>query len=382
MPNETDLSQPKTPFEYLRLYLSGFAMGCADLVPGVSGGTMAFILGVYETLLNAIKSVNLDVVRMVFKLDIQGIINHIPFRFLMTLGVGILTAIFALSSLLHNLLVNQPTYLFAFFGGLIAASIIAIGASIKWDVASGIGLVAAAIFAFFIVGFEANEDGPVFALIEAIELGEVDVAEQQATLIADLADAGVEDAPAVIAALIQAVENDEGITATAEALTDELEANYKPSDLITLFFSGMVAICAMILPGISGSFILLILGQYVQVIGAVKNFDIVSIAAVGAGALIGLVVFSRVISWLLNNYKNVTVAALTGFMVGSLRLIWSEAVHGVRKISESSSLDGAQIALVVVLLVGGFVLVSVLDHMQSGTNPVIRLVGPAQPAIE
>ena len=378
MTNQTDLSQPKTPFEYLRLYLSGFAMGCADLVPGVSGGTMAFILGVYETLLNAIKSVNLDVIRMAFKLDIQGIIEHIPFRFLIALGVGILSAVFALSSLLHDLLVNQPTYLFAFFGGLIVASIIAIGATIKWDMASMIGLVAAALFAFFIVGFEANEDGPVFAFIEALELEDADVAAQQATLIAELEDAGVEDATGVISALVLAVESGEDTTVAAESLTDELEANYNPSDPVTLFFSGMIAICAMILPGISGSFILLILGQYVQVIGAVKNFDIVSIAAVGAGALIGLMLFSRVISWLLKNYENVTVAVLTGFMVGSLRLIWSEAVHGVRKLNESGSLDGGQIGMVIVLLLIGFLLVSVLDHMQSRTNPIIGLVWSAE----
>lgn len=369
--DEVDLSQPKTPQQYLRLFFSGFAMGAADIVPGVSGGTMAFILGVYETLINAIKSVDTDVLRMAMKFDVKGVIDHIPFRFLFALGSGLIVALLLLASVLHTLLDEQPTFLFAFFAGLILASIVAIGIKVKWEMLPIVAFIIAGIFAFWVVGL-GSEVNYVEDLIHAVEDNE-DVEAYRTVLIDQLQEAEFEeDASEQVDALISAVEADSGV----KAIEDELEeALYEPSDPLVLFGSGMIAICAMLLPGISGSFILLILGQYTVILGAVKTIDIVPIISVGLGAVVGIIAFSRVISWLLKHYRDITIAALVGFMTGSLRLIYAEAEDGVGIVSpDTSTLDGGQIVLVVALIIIGFVGVSLLDHLQTRENPVISLV--------
>jgi putative membrane protein len=305
-----DFSKPKTPSEFLRIYLSGAAMGAADIVPGVSGGTMAFILGIYETLLNAIKSFNLDAIRMALKFDFKSLFAHIPLGFLMALGLGIGTSILVMSSLLHDWLEHYPTFVFAFFGGLIIASIVAIGAKIKWNGASLMALVIAAIGAFILVGLAPSEN-----------------------------------------------------------------ADHGP---ITLFLSGTVAIMAMILPGISGSFILLLLGQYQFVLSAVKSLDIVSIGSLALGCVVGILGFSRILSWLLRHHENVTVATLVGFMIGSLRTIWDRALT-VTPESRLQVIGTSEILIMLALVAAGFVIVSVLDHLQSGRNPILKwLWKPAQ----
>ncbi len=305
-----DFSHPKTPLEYLRIYLTGFAMGCADIVPGVSGGTIAFISGIYETLINAIKSFNFTAIRKVLKFDIGGFIDHTALRFLITLALGIGTAILLLANLLSDLLENQPTYIFAFFAGLIIASILAIGITVKWALPSLIAFIIGAVFAFVIVSLPQTGDGD--------------------------------------------------------------------HSTIVLFLSGSIAICAMILPGISGSFILLILGQYKYILEAVKGFEFGVIIPVALGCVVGIIVFSRVLSWLLKNYVDVTVATLTGFMLGSLKLIWDNATNAesVAKMNTSGVLDSGQIIFALVLVVVGFIVVSLIDHLQSGENPVMRLVMP------
>lgn len=368
-PVQIDLSQPRTPRQYLRLFFSGFAMGSADVVPGVSGGTMAFILGVYETLINGIKSFNIRTVRLALRFDIKGIFEQIPVRFFLALGLGLASAVLLLANLLHDLLENQPTFIFAFFAGLILASILAINVKVKWSPQAAVALVVAALFAFFLVGIDTDSPDPVGDLLAALASGE-GVAEAEAELVSALQANDAENIELRIESL--------KTTALAGLDTSEIEESlaedvFQPSQLPTLFFSGMIAICAMLLPGISGSFILLILGQYAAALGAVRNFDIVSIAALGAGAVIGIIVFSRVISWLLKHYQNVTIAALVGFMVGSLRLIWMEAAKGVDVVSETGALDGGQWALALGLLLFGFLLVSLLDHLQSRSNPVFAL---------
>lgn len=311
---KSPLSHPRTPMQYLRIYLTGFAMGCADLVPGVSGGTMAFILGIYETLLDAIKSFNLDAVRLGLKFDIRGLLEHIPYRFILALGLGLATAVLALSNALHNALENQPTFIFAFFAGLIIASIIAIGVKVKWALPSIASFLIATIFAFWLTGLPLLEDAGHSAPV--------------------------------------------------------------------LFGSGAIAICAMVLPGISGSFILLILGQYEFIIAAIKDLDILPLIPFGLGVVVGIISFSRVISWLLKHHEHVTVAALTGFMLGSLRMIWAEASNGVSVVSETGVLSTGQIVLVIVLMIGGFLLVSFLDHLQARSNPVFALVWKPRPQID
>ncbi len=375
---QEDLSKPQSLREYLRIYFSGFVMGASDIVPGVSGGTMAFILGIYNTLINAIKSVNVDVIRMGLKFDISGVLERVPYRFLIALALGLGSAVLLLASLLENLLEEQPTFLFAFFAGLIIASILAIGMKMRWSpVAMGALFVFAGV-AFVITGFDDGETDPVKLYIQAVEDGE-GIAQAEAALIAELEAFDYETPVEDVAALRAAVEADAGV----EPLEEELEsAIYNPSSVLVLFISGAIAICAMLLPGISGSFILLILGQYAVILGAVNALDIVSIGAVGLGAVVGLVSFSRVISWLLNNYENVTIAALVGFMLGSLRKIWIEMERGMDIVSDTGQLDAGQWVMVAVLIFVGFLLVSFLDHLQSRTNPVFAWFWKPAPPVD
>lgn len=330
-----DFSHPKTPMQYLRIYLTGFAMGCADVVPGVSGGTIAFISGIYETLINAIKSFNLEAIRKALKFDIGGFIDHTALRFLIALALGIGTAVLLLANILSNLLETQPTFIFAFFGGLIIASILAIGFIVKWSPSALLAFALATVVAFTIVSLPRGDS----------------TAESTSTETTTVAEATA----------------DKGDSAPVASET---------SSPVVLFFSGMIAICAMILPGISGSFILLILGQYAIILAGVKAFNFGVIIPVALGAVVGIIVFSRVLSWLLKTYGNLTIATLTGFMLGSLKLIWDNAQAGVVVVNPSGALDGGQIVLVLILIAVGFVVVSAIDHMQSGNNPAMRLVMP------
>jgi putative membrane protein len=309
-------NHPRTPREYLRLFLTGMAMGTADPIPGVSGGTMAFILGVYEDLLRSIKSFDLTLLKMLLRFDIKSAMQHVPWRFLLALGLGIVLAFLMLANIIDWLLLNERVYLFAFFFGLILASILAIGARLRWVPLNGLMLVVGVVVALFIV----------------------------TRIPVDM-----------------------------------------PHDPLTLFLSGMIAIVAMILPGISGSFILLILGQYEFVIGAVKDLDILVILPVAVGSVVGLLTFARILSWLLSRYEHPTIAVLVGFMIGSLYEIWPWKVvletridrHGdVVPMVEANMLPnfaGSEFWLALALCVAGFFLVSFLDHLQSRANPVFTL---------
>jgi putative membrane protein len=322
-PNSSDdPAAMKTSRDYLRIFLSGFAMGSADIVPGVSGGTMAFILGIYEALLNGIKSVNLEVIRLVLTAKIKEALALVPWKFLLTLAAGIATAVLTLVNFLSWMLENEPEFLFAFFFGLVLASIIAIGAKVtKWTVPIVLGLVIGAVVAWVI-----------------------------------------------------------------SALTPEGDTNHST---IILFLSGMVAIMAMILPGISGSFILLLLGQYEYVVNAVKDFDLQTVITVGIGALVGITGFSRILSWLLARYEMLTIAVLTGFMIGSLRKIWPWREASTANLDDPDHAEfftkeilpkiNGDFWIAILLLVVGFAVVTALDHLQSKSNPVVlglqRLTG-------
>ena len=241
--------------DYIYLFFTGVCMGAADIVPGVSGGTMAFIMGIYEELLDAIKSVNVKLVQLALKFKIKECFAHVPWQFAIVLAAGIFITLIALSTVVDSAL-QDPTgkvYLYAFFFGLIIASIVTLSMRLKWRIKEIIGFVAGAVGAWMIVGLVPSE---------------------------------------------------------------------MPHTAPYIFFSGMIAIMAMILPGISGSFILLILGQYAFVIGAIKDLDIKVFLIFGAGAAIGLLGFARVLSFLLARFHNVMIAVLIGFMAGSLRKIW------------------------------------------------------------
>ncbi len=238
----------------LILYGKGVAMGCADAVPGVSGGTIAFITGIYEELLGSIRSFDAEAVRLLAARNLVGFWRHVNATFLCVLGGGILTALVLLSRVLLHLLVAYPEMVWAFFFGLIVASALMVGRKIgAWR-------------------------------------------------------------PPVMASALCGLAFGYAITVIAPAETTN--AGW------FVFASGMIAICAMILPGISGSFILLLMGKYEYVLGALRDLNLTVIAIFSAGAGIGILAFSHLLHWLLRRHHDLTVAGLTGIMAGSLNKVW------------------------------------------------------------
>ena len=236
------------------VFLRGLLMGAADIVPGVSGGTVAFITGIYDTLLGSIRAVDLHFLGRLLKLDIRGAWEHVNGGFLLALLLGIATSIFSLARLISWILHNHPVPLWAFFFGLILASALVLLRQVdRWN------------------------PGRVLSL---------------------LVGTGV----ALFIALSPVVTLDGGLS--------------------VVFLSGFLAICAMILPGISGSFILVLLGMYGTVLAAVKSLDLLFLAVFAVGAGCGLLCFSRLLHWLLHHYHQGTMALLTGFLFGSLAVVW------------------------------------------------------------
>lgn len=240
--------------DYFLLYFKGVAMGGADVIPGVSGGTIAFITGIYEELLSAIKSCDFEALKLLASFKIAAFWKHVNGNFLLALLAGIATSIIALAGLITHLLENYPIFVWSFFFGLIIISSITISRAIRqWS----FGVIIAFIFGI----------GSAYL-----------------------------------------------ITASTPATT--------PTALWFIFLSGVVAIVAMILPGISGSFILLIMGKYEYVLRALRDMNYVVIIFFIAGCIVGLLTFTRAISWFLKKYHNMAIGLLSGFMVGSLYKIW------------------------------------------------------------
>lgn len=239
---------------YIILALKGCAMGMADVVPGVSGGTIAFISGIYEELLDSIRSVNATALKLLLRFRFAEFWRHINGRFLLPVLLGIAVAIFSLARLMTYLLVNHPIAIWSFFFGLIVASALLVARQIgRWDWRTLLAFVVGAVAAWW-------------------------------------------------------------ITVATPAET--------PNDWWFVMLSGAIAICAMILPGISGAFILLLLGKYQYIMHAVGEFNIPVIVVFVIGAAAGVISFSHLLSWLLKHWHDVTVAVLMGFMVGSLNKVW------------------------------------------------------------
>lgn len=239
--------------KYFLLYAKGIAMGAADVVPGVSGGTIAFISGIYDELLRSIASVP-EALMQLLRGRIKAAWQTANATFLLVLLAGILTSILSLARLITYLLAHHPVPVWSFFFGLILVSVYLVGRDIgRWNWNRCLSLLLGLAFAYWIT----------------------------------------------VAAPIQ-----------------------WGSDPLTLFFAGAIAICAMILPGISGSFILLLLGLYATVLGAVKSLDLAVLAVFAAGCLVGLLSFARLLSWMLSHWRDLTLAFLTGLMLGSLNKVW------------------------------------------------------------
>ncbi|HIZ32683.1 MAG TPA: DUF368 domain-containing protein [Candidatus Bacteroides merdigallinarum] len=288
----------RTLKDYLLLSLKGICMGAADVVPGVSGGTIAFIVGIYDELIDSIKSINAQSLKKLFTghpVEFWRMING-NFLFFLLLGIGI--SIFSLAKLITWLLVAYPVLVWAFFFGLVLASTWFVGKDIKgWNGRTVLSFIVGAAVAYYIT------------------------------------------------------------------VATPMETSTHP---LFIFLCGAIAICAMILPGISGSFILVLLGKYFYIMEAVKTLDLLTLGIFAVGALLGITSFSRVLSYALKHVRNLTLALLTGFMLGSLNKVWpwkevGENLHGMAV--ETNVLPNEHVVAAVALMLVGFFLVYVLEKI-------------------
>ena len=262
----------RTGLQYLWLVLKGMAMGAADVVPGVSGGTIAFISGIYEELIASINGIRPSLLGVLKNQGFRAFWKQLNGGFLLAVLSGIAISVLSLAKGISWLLTHQPILLWSFFFGLVLASVIYVAKGIsRWNLAGLAMGIAGAVLAYAVVSLPVSQG--------------------QATLP-------------------------------------------------YLFLSGALAICAMILPGISGAFILVLLGSYKTVLDAVHQRDLQVILVVGAGAAVGLLSFARLLKWMFSKFKNATLALLTGFIIGSLPKIWPWKV-----VLESQVFDGKKIPL-------------------------------------
>jgi putative membrane protein len=302
--------QNRTIIDWLLVSFKGLAMGAADVVPGVSGGTIAFISGIYEELIEGINNINLKALTILRKEGIAACWKHIHGTFFVFLFAGIGTSIIGLAKIVRHLLESQPILIWSFFLGLVLASIWLVAKTIqKWNV-----------YTFLFLGIGAFIAGWI--------------------------------------SLLQTVAH--------------VEANWY------IFLSGAIAICAMILPGISGSFILVLMGSYHTVLGALsdKNFTVIGLFM--GGCLVGILSFSRLLKFLFSRFKDFTIAILTGFLVGSLLKIWPwkinvgdvpVVIHSdgreewIQRNVFPNELENPQLGLAIACMLGGLILILALEKV-------------------
>ncbi|PHS07032.1 MAG: DUF368 domain-containing protein [Kordia sp.] len=304
--------------DYFIITLKGMAMGAADAVPGVSGGTIAFISGIYEELISSISQVNFSLLKTLKNDGIKSVWKQVNGNFLLSLLIGIFISFISFMRLAKYLLEHHPILIWSFFFGLVLASILYVAKQIKqWNFITISSALVAAFFAYYITTLPslANNDSSFF-----------------------------------------------------------------------LFLAAAIAICAMILPGISGAFILVLLGAYKTLSSAFHDFNIKNILIFVAGAVVGLLSFSKLLKWLFNNHKNITLAVLTGFIIGSLNKIWpwketlstridSKGIETPvlqqsilpEKFTELYQLD-AQIGFAILLMSVGFLSIIILEKIGSKTS--------------
>lgn len=283
-------------------------MGAADVVPGVSGGTIAFISGIYEELITSINNVNLSLLKTLRTEGPKAFWIKLNGNFLLSLLLGIAISVLSLAKFISWLLENEPIPLWSFFFGLVVASIFFVGKEIKkWTLATIAMLILGAAIAYYITTLPPSEN------IDSLPY---------------------------------------------------------------LFFTGALAICAMILPGISGAFILVLLGSYKTILDAVHEHDLKIVITVGLGAIFGLLSFAKLLKWMFTNYKNITLALLTGFIIGSLNKIWpwkevlDSKLFGEKlivlkeqNISPYSFEGNPQITYAILLAIVGFSLIFILEKL-------------------
>jgi putative membrane protein len=241
--------------KYIVNVIQGIAVGVANIIPGVSGGTIALIIGIFERLINAIKSFNLNALRLLFKGRWKAFAEATDLYFLLSIFIGIGLAIISLARLFDFLFKNYPVYIWSYFFGLVLASIYFVAKAVnKWR----------------------------FSVVFFLVLG------------------------TAVAAMISFI----------HPATENAHPGY-------LFLAGVIAICSMILPGLSGSFVLILLGDYQLVaIHAINTIDFTILVPFALGSIVGLIAFSHLLSWVLKRYKDQTIAMLTGFILGSMNVLW------------------------------------------------------------
>lgn len=296
--------------DYGILCLKGMGMGAADVVPGVSGGTIAFIVGIYDELINSIKSIDGKCLKLLFTGKLKSFWNRINGNFLLSIVLGIGISVFSLAKLITFLLAAYPVMVWAFFFGLVLASTWFVAKDIHiWNWKTVISFTAGIAVAYY-------------------------------------------------------------ITVATPAET--------PTNLPFIFLCGAIAICAMILPGISGSFILLLMGKYNYIMTAVSELDWIVLLVFLLGAVLGITTFSHLLSFALRRFRAVTLALLTGFMLGSLNKVWpwKETVetyidnHGIVKpLIERNIAPDTFIWQAALLMAAGFLLVYFLEKLsQKGSS--------------
>lgn len=295
--------------DYLIISFKGLAMGAADAVPGVSGGTIAFISGIYEELISSISNIKPSLLKTLFKDGIWAFWKAVNGNFILALLTGIVISYVSFMKLAKYLLENQPVLIWSFFFGLIVASIYFVGKQItKWNLSVIIALIVGAAIAYYvsILPPMSNSHNDYF-----------------------------------------------------------------------LFIAGAIAICAMILPGISGSFILIILGAYKTLSDAIHDIDIKKLVLFFSGAILGLLSFSHLLKWLFKNYHNTTLAILTGFIFGSLNkvwpwkktLTWHTNSKGIKiplleeSVSPLNFNGDSQLVFALVLMILGFLTIFILEKV-------------------
>ena len=254
---------------YFILFLKGMAMGIANVIPGVSGGTIALITKIYEELINSLKSFDLKALKLLISLDIKRFIQHTNFYFLLAVFGGSVASVFSIANLFKFLFTNYPILIWAFFFGLIVASVYFVGKRVKrWKIQSIIALVV----------------GTAIAIS--------------------------------LSFITPATEN---------------------SNLLFVFICGIIGISGMMLPGLSGSFILILMGNYeLLMVTAITELNYL-LAIFIIGSAVGLMIFSHALAWVLKHYKDATLALLTGFILGSLNIIWPW-----KEIAKSMIVDGKE----------------------------------------
>lgn len=300
----------RTILQNLLLTLKGMAMGAADVVPGVSGGTIAFISGIYEELIDSLNNFNLKALTVWRKEGTLALWKHINGTFFLFLFAGIGISIFTLSKVVMYLLEAHPVLLWSFFFGLVIASVWMIGKTVKkWSVGTIISLIIGIVIAFWISSIQT---------------------------------------------------------------TVSVDAKWY------IVLSGAIAICAMILPGISGSFILILMGSYHIVYGAIADRDFTIIGLFAAGCAIGLISFAKVLKFLFTRFKDVTITLLIGFMVGSLYKVWPWkdklgdeplVIHSdgredwmMQNVLPGDFTGDAQLWMAIGCAVGGFLIIFILER--------------------